>query len=77
MTENKVKINLFHLLTSDQVSVFLATKDHGQVTQGLLTIEWPANPAPPTSSEPDEGQMRAVVEFFNDIRGSVLWAPQI
>jgi len=26
-------------------------------------IERPANPAPPTASEPDEGEMRAMVEF--------------
>ena len=32
-------------------------------------IERPANPAPPTASEPDEGEMRAMVESFNDIRG--------
>jgi cold shock CspA family protein len=32
-----------------------------------LTIERPANPAPPAASEPDEGEMRAVVKFFNDI----------
>jgi CspA family cold shock protein len=57
------------LLTGDQVSVSLATNEHGQVIQDLLTIERPANPAPPTASEPDEGEMRAVVKFFNDIRG--------
>jgi CspA family cold shock protein len=34
-----------------------------------LTIERSANPAPPTASEPDEGEMRAVVKFYNDIRG--------
>jgi CspA family cold shock protein len=60
---------LIHLLTSDQVSVSLATNEHGQVIKDLLTIERPANPAPPTASEPDEGEMRAVVKFFNDIRG--------
>jgi CspA family cold shock protein len=34
-----------------------------------LTIERPANPAPPNASKPDEGEKRAVVKFFNDIRG--------
>jgi len=43
--------------------------ENGQVIQDLLTIERPANPAPPTASEPDEGEMRAVVKFFNDIHG--------
>ena len=63
------RFGLIHQLTGDQVSVSLATNEHGQVIQDLLTIERPANPAPPTSSEPDEGEMRAVVKFFNDIRG--------
>ena len=43
--------------------------ENGQVIQDLLTIERPANPAPPTASEPDEDEIRAVVKFFNDIRG--------
>ena len=62
------RFGLIRLLTGDQVSVSLATNEHGQVIQDLLTIERPANPAPPTASEPDEGEMRAVVKFFNDIR---------
>jgi hypothetical protein len=32
-----------------------------------LTIERPANPAPPTASDPDEGETRAMVKSFNDI----------
>ena len=32
-------------------------------------IEQPANQAPPTASEPDKGEMRAMVKSFNDIRG--------
>ena len=63
------RFGLIRLLTGDQVSVSLATNEHGQVIQDLLTIERPANPAPPTASEPDEGEMRAVVKFFNDIHG--------
>ena len=63
------RFGLIRLLTGDQVSVSLATKEHGQIIQDLLTIKRPANPAPPTASEPDEGEMRAVVKFFNDIRG--------
>ena len=64
VTENEVRIDLIHLLTGDQVSVSLATKEHGQVTQDLLTIKWPANSAPPTASEPDKGQMRAAVKIL-------------
>jgi CspA family cold shock protein len=63
------RFGLIRLLTGDQVSVSLATNEHGQDIQDLLTIERPANPAPPIASEPDEGEMRAVVKFFNDIRG--------
>jgi CspA family cold shock protein len=63
------RFGLIRLLIGDQVLVFLATNEHGQVIQDLLTIERPANPASPTASEPDEGEMRAVVKFFNDIRG--------
>ena len=63
------RFGLIHLLTGDQVSVSLATNVHGQVIQDLLTIERPANPAPPTASEPNEGEMRVVVKVFNDIRG--------
>ena len=63
------RFGLIRLLTGDQVSVSLATNEHGQGIQDLLTIERSANPAPPTASEPDEGEMRAVVKFYNDIRG--------
>jgi CspA family cold shock protein len=63
------RFGLIRLLTGDQVSVSLATKEHAQAIQDLLTIERPANPASPTASETDEGEMRAVVKFFNDIRG--------
>ena len=63
------RFDLIRLLTGDQVSVSLATNEHGQDIQDLLTIERPANPAPPTASEPDDGEVRAVVKFFYDIRG--------
>ena len=63
------RFGLIRLLTGDQVSVSLATNEHGQVIQDLLTIERPANLAPPTTSKPDEGEVHAVVKFFNDIRG--------
>ena len=63
------RFGLIRLLSGDQVSVSLATNEHGQVIQDLLTIERPANPAPPTVSKPDWDKMRAVAKFFNDIRG--------
>jgi CspA family cold shock protein len=47
------RFGLIRLLTGDQVSVSLATNEHSQIIQDLLTIERPANPAPPTASEPD------------------------
>ena len=34
-----------------------------------MNIERPANPAPTTASEPDKGEMRAVVKSFDNIRG--------
>ena len=61
------RFGLIRLLTGDQVSVSLATNEYGH--QDLSIIERPANPASPTASETDEGEMRAVVKFFNDIRG--------
>ena len=63
------RFGLIHQLTGDQVSVYLAINEHGQAIQDFLMIERPANPAPPTASEPDEGEMRAIVKSFNDIRG--------
>ena len=57
-----------HQLTGDQISVFLATKKLGQAIQDLLTIERTANPTPPTASKPDEGETRAMIKSFNDIR---------
>ena len=60
---------LIHHLTGDHVSVSLVTNKYGQAIQDLLTIEQPANPAPPPASEPDEGETRALVKSSNDIRG--------
>ena len=62
------RVGLIYQLTGDPVSVALAANEHGQAIQDLLTIEQPANPAPPTASEPDEGETRAMVKSFNDIR---------
>ena len=69
------RFGLIRLLTGDQVSVSLATNEHGQVIQDLLTIERPANPAPPTASEPDEGprqaRMRWVVLDWRVVQWSI------
>ena len=62
------RFGLIHQLTGDQISVSLATKKLGQAIQDLLTIERTANPAPPTASKPDEGEMRAMIKSFSDIR---------
>ena len=47
----------------------LTVNEHGEVTQDLLRVDRPVNPVPPAASEPADGEMRAVVDFFNDIRG--------
>ena len=33
-------------------------------------MDRPVNPVPPATLEPADGEMRAVVKFFNDIRGN-------
>ena len=63
------RFGLIRLLTGDQITVSLSTNEHGEVIQDLLTVNRPANSTPPGASQPDEGEMRAVVKFFNDIRG--------
>jgi len=63
------RFGLVRLLTSDKVTVSLTVNEHGEVIQDLLRVDRPVNPAPPAASEPADGEMRAVVKFFNDIRG--------
>ena len=63
------RFGLIRLLTGDRVSVSLTTNEHGQVIQDLLTVNRPVSPAPPAATEPAEGEVRAVVKFFNDLRG--------
>ena len=63
------RFGLIRLLTGDQITVSLSTNEHGKVIQDLLTVNRPANPTPPGASQPDGDEMRAVVKFFNDIRG--------
>ena len=63
------RFGLVRLLKGDRVTVSLTVNEHGEVIQDLLRVDRPVNPAPPAASEPAEGEMRAVVKFFNDIRG--------
>ena len=63
------RFGLIRLLTGDHVTVSLTTNEHGQVIQDLLTVNRPVSPAPPAATEPDEDEVRAVVKFFNDLRG--------
>ena len=63
------RFGLIRLLTGDKVSVSLTTNEHGQVIQDLLTVNRPVSAAPPAATEPAEDEVRAVVKFFNDLRG--------
>jgi len=63
------RFGLVRLLKGDRVTVSLTVNEHGEVIQDLLRVDRPLNPAPPAASEPADGEMRAVVKFFNDIRG--------
>ena len=51
------------------MTVSLTVNEHGEVIPDLLRVDRPINPAPPAVSEPEDGELRAVVKFFNDIRG--------
>ena len=51
------------------MTVSLTVNEHGEVIQDLLRVDRPVNPVPPVASESADGEMRAAVEFFNDIRG--------
>lgn len=63
------RFGLIQLLTGDRVSVSLTENEHGKVIQDLLTVERPVSPAPPMASAPADDEVRAVVKFFNDVRG--------
>ena len=63
------RFGLVRLLTGDKVTVSLTVNEHGEVIQDFLRVDRPINPAPPAASEPEDGELRAVVKFFNDIRG--------
>ena len=63
------RFGLVKLLTGDIVNVSLSTNEHGQVIKDLLSVRRPLSPAPPAAHEPANGEVRAVVKFFNDLRG--------
>ena len=63
------RFDLVRLLKGDRVTVSLTVNEHGEVIQDLLRVDRPVNPVPPVASESADGEMRAAVEFFNDIRG--------
>jgi CspA family cold shock protein len=63
------RFGLVRLLTGDIVAVLLSTNEHGQVIKDLLSVKRPLSPGPPAAHEPEEGELRAVVKFFNDLRG--------
>ena len=63
------RFGLVRLLKGDRVNVSLTVNEHGEVIQDLLRVDRPVNPVPPAASEPADGERRAVVKFFNAIRG--------
>ena len=63
------RFGLIRLLTGDRVSVSLTENEHGKVIQDFLSVERPISPAPPMASAPAEDEVRALVKFFNDVRG--------
>ena len=63
------RFGLLRLLKGDRVTVSLTVNEHGEVIQDLLRVDRPVNPVRPVASESADGEMRAAVEFFNDIRG--------
>ena len=58
---------LVRLLKGNRVTVSLTVNETGEVIQDLLRVDWPFSPVPPAASEPADGEMRAVVKFFNAI----------
>ena len=62
------RFGLRRLLTGDVVTLSLRTSKHGRVIKDLLSVERPLTPATPAASELEDGEVRAVVKFFNDLR---------
>ena len=63
------RFGLVRLLNGDHVTVSLSKTEHGRVIKDLLSVRRAVIPEPPAASEPEEGEVRAVVKFFNDLRG--------
>jgi CspA family cold shock protein len=63
------RFGLVRLLTGDQITVSLSTNEHGRVIKDLLAVERPLGPSPPVAIEPEDGEVPAIVKFFNDLRG--------
>ena len=63
------RFGLVRLLNGDHVTVSLSMNEHGRVIKDLLSVRRAVIPEPPAASEPEEGEVRAVVKFFNDLRG--------
>ena len=63
------RFGLVRLLKGDRVTVSLTVNEHGEVIQDLVRVDRPVNQVLTAASEPADGEMRAVVKFFNDIRG--------
>ena len=63
------RFGLVRLLKGDRMTVSLTVNENGEVIQDLLRVDWPVSPVPPAASEPADGEMRAVLKFFNDIHG--------
>ena len=57
------RFGLVRLLTGDVVTVSLSTNEHGRVIKDLLSVERPLTPSPPAATEPEDGEVRAVVNF--------------
>ena len=62
------RFGLARWLEGDRVTVSLTVDEHGEVIQDLLRVDRLLNAVPPAASEPADGEMRAVVKSFNDIR---------
>ena len=63
------RFGLVRLFKGDRMIVSLTVNKNGEVIQDLLRVDQPVNSVPPALSESADGEMRAVVKFFNDIRG--------
>jgi CspA family cold shock protein len=63
------RFGLVRLLIGDRLRVSLTTNEHGHVIQDLLGVTRSINTTLPAASAPDADERRAIVKFFNDLRG--------